>query len=68
MTRKRGHQLRTAGFETKGEDDVTCAHKSARSFCSCMLIEERKVMKAFSIGILFVLLIDCINEKKVILE
>lgn len=60
------YQLRTAGFETKGEDDANMRRHD--HFVRCTLIEERKVMRAFSIGIFFMLLIDCLNKKEIILE
>lgn len=41
-TRKRGHQLRTAGFETKGKDDASEHELGAVLYVApCSLIEER---------------------------
>lgn len=41
-TRKRGHQLRTAGFETKGKDDASEHELGAVLYAApCSFIEER---------------------------
>lgn len=40
-TRKCRHQLRIAGFETKGEDDANMRTSRQRSFCS-MCVNRRK--------------------------
>lgn len=45
-----------------------CVQVDNDHFVRCALIEEREVMKAFSIGIFFMLLINCLNKKEIILE